>query len=84
MDNLSVDSNGDIFAASFPHLYKTARSFDDPFAVNPPSAVFRIRKLDGGEYEVKKMLEDDGGVLPGSTVAVHDPKKPEKYFFGGG
>ncbi|KAK6584281.1 hypothetical protein PZA11_002505 [Diplocarpon coronariae] len=40
---------------------------------------------DGGkqvEYTVKKVVEDDGQVLPGSTVAVHDVQTG-RYFMGG-
>jgi hypothetical protein len=45
----------------------------------------RIRRVkgEGYVYEVEKVLEDDGGVLPGATTAVHDPGRPERWFLGG-
>lgn len=53
--------------------------------LNPPSGVLRIRRLpgEGLEYEITKVLEDDGSFLPGSTVAVHDAGVPERFFMGG-
>lgn len=53
--------------------------------LNPPSGVLRIRRLPGEalEYEITKVLEDDGSVLPGSTVAVHDAGVPERFFMAG-
>lgn len=90
LDNLSLDkSTGDIYAAAFTDVLKTVRSFEKPFERNPPSGVLRIRKLgskrENGEleYEVTKVLEDNGSVLPGATVAVHDSGVPERFFLGG-
>jgi arylesterase/paraoxonase len=34
------------------------------------------------DYTVEKIFEDDSGVLPGSTVVIHDVKTG-RYFFGG-
>jgi len=44
--------------------------------------VLRVRRLPGQglEYEITKVLEDDGSVLPASTVAVHDAGVPERFF----
>lgn len=95
VDNLSVDKNGDIFAAGFPHLYEMTKSFKDPFRVSPPSAVFKFYKkgagsqrLEKGEshagpkYVVEKIMEDDGTVLPGASSAVHDAETG-RIFLGG-
>lgn len=96
IDNLSVDKNGDIYAAAFPKLYKWLESSKAPFEVNPPTAVFRIRKsgeVQGGdddnsyselnaEYVVEKVLEDDGTVLPGSTSAVYDADTGRIFLAG--
>ncbi|RDW62531.1 hypothetical protein BP5796_10833 [Coleophoma crateriformis] len=91
IDNLSVDRNGDIYAATFPNLHKMLKSAEDPFKINPASAVFRIRKVtetseadikrEGG-YLVEKIMEDDGSVLPGSTTALHDVEG-RRIFLGG-
>lgn len=97
LDNLSVDSNGDIFAAGIPQSYKWIRTSKAPFDEISPSTVFQIRRINskGGqakgrknlftselEYQVEKILEDDGSVLPGSTVAVHDADMG-RFFMGG-
>jgi arylesterase/paraoxonase len=87
VDNLSVDKNGDIFAAGFPHLYKTLEGFKTPLTTNPPSAVLKISKAgpgstQQGEYAVEKVMEDDGSVLPGASSAVHDAETG-RFFLGG-
>ncbi|KAI1076983.1 hypothetical protein F5B20DRAFT_583722 [Whalleya microplaca] len=74
IDNLSVDAEGDIYAAAFPQGLKVLQAYDDPLNSFPPSAVLRVRKTPDG-YEVTKILEDrDGEVLPASTTVVHDAK----------
>jgi arylesterase / paraoxonase len=95
IDNLSVDKNGDIYAAAFPKIYKWAESTKAPFDVHPPTAVFRIRKSsreDGGErdpylelnaeYVVEKVLEDDGTFVAGVTSAVHDAETGRIFLSG--
>jgi len=85
LDNLSLDKRtGDIYGAVFTSVLKTLKSFKDPFGLNPPSGVLRVRRLPGQglEYEITKVLEDDGSVLPASTVAVHDAGVPERFFMG--
>jgi hypothetical protein len=82
IDNLSVDSNGDIFAATFPRAFKFIKSTKRPLEVDPPTAIWRFRKGDDGHWEQTKIMEDDGSVLPGATTAVHDVKS-KRYFIGG-
>lgn len=93
LDNLSVDGNGDLFAAAIPQIHTWAKSALAPFDVRVPSTVLRIRRAAegaGGEarrgreggYVVEKVVEDDGAVLPGSTVAVHDVVTG-RLFMGG-
>lgn len=75
LDNLSVDADGDIYAAVFPKGIEIFKAFFDPFNARPPSTVLRIRKGDDGRHSWEKVLEDaDGEVLPGTTTAVHDAK----------
>jgi arylesterase / paraoxonase len=95
MDNLSIDQNGDIYAAAFPQVHKWGTSSKDP-SVGVPTAVFRIRRagkgyrgtsrkgmeIYQGEYEVEKIIEDDGSLLPGSTSAVHDPMTGRIFLAG--
>jgi hypothetical protein len=90
MDNLSVDRNGDIWAASFPKVAAVLAGFDDPLNTPVPSAVYRIRKVveegkEGpeGAYVVEKMLEDrDAEKLPGTTTVIHDAETG-RLFLGG-
>lgn len=99
VDNLSVDKNGDIYAASFPQVYKWIESSKDPFNVIVPSAVVRIRKVgmhgkkgkgregvvlhgEVGEWDVEVVLEDNGSVVGGATIAVHDAETG-RVFTGG-
>jgi arylesterase / paraoxonase len=97
IDNLSVDKNGDIFAACFPRLYKLFDQANSPFGVHPAASVYRIKRAGKGyqgigrkghlaghdaEYEVELVMEDDGSVLPSATVVVHDAKTG-RFFLGG-
>lgn len=62
------------------------RSTKDPFNVDPPSGVTKISRAGknskDGDYIVEKFFEDNGSVLPGSTIAVHD-SQTGKVFLGG-
>jgi len=86
VDNLSIDSNGDIFGAGFPKPLQLIQALKDPLNENCPSTVLRIRRLAEGQgkgtYEVTKALEDiEAKFLPCSTIAVHDAKTG-KFFLG--
>jgi len=93
IDNLSVDKNGDIFAATFPMVYKWEESSKDPFNTEVPSSIFKIsgagkgraagsKKAAKKEYVVEKVMEDTGSILPGSTITIHDVETG-RYFLGG-
>ncbi|KAI1046697.1 hypothetical protein LB505_006779 [Fusarium chuoi] len=74
VDNASIDENGDVWIAAFPIGVEIFKAYDDPYNAHPPSAVLRVRKIEG-EYVVEKMLEDaEGEVLPAATTVVHDAK----------
>jgi len=86
IDNLTIDTNGDIFVAGFPKILGLVAALADPINVNCASTVFRIRRTIDGEgkavHEVTKVLEDiEAKVLPCSTVAVHDAKTG-RFFLG--
>ena len=82
VDNLSVDKNGDIFAAGFPKVLQFLETYKDPFNVDPPTTIWRIRRGDGGA-EVKKVLEDrEARVVGGATVARHVVNSGQ-IFIGG-
>ncbi|KAF7852880.1 uncharacterized protein EAF02_012110 [Botrytis sinoallii] len=87
INDISVDKNGDIYAATVPALHKTIKNSQN-IEANIPTAVFRIIKLgemgegEGWGWNVVKMMEDDGNTLPATTVAVHDTQTG-KMFLGG-
>ncbi|KAL5352269.1 hypothetical protein ACLOAV_002216 [Pseudogymnoascus australis] len=96
IDNLSVDANGDIFAAAFPDSLKLVKEVRKSAGLVVPGTVWQIRKVSSesdesgkekgsitGNYRVWKVLEDrDGKVMPSAmTVAVHD-SKTGRIFLG--
>ncbi|KAI9034805.1 calcium-dependent phosphotriesterase [Aspergillus affinis] len=87
MDNLSVDSEGNIFVAAFPEMMGVMRSFNHPGILNVAATVLQIKRTGevGGkaQYEVEKMLEDkDGKMLSTSTTAAYDVQT-KRLFIGG-
>ena len=82
IDNLSVDKNGDIYAAGFPKALQFIKSTSAPHEIDAPTTIWRIRRV-GDKHEVKKILEDkEAKILGGATVAVHDVKTG-RIFVGG-
>lgn len=87
MDNLSVDSEGNIIAAAFPEVLSVLTGFDNPETVNVASTVLKIRKTDEvdgqARYEVEKMIEDnEGKMLSVTTVSAYDTQS-HQLFVGG-
>ncbi|KAG9241388.1 hypothetical protein BJ878DRAFT_520957 [Calycina marina] len=85
MDNLSVDKDGNIFAAAFPKLHQLVRHFDDPTNNKASTTVFKVTPNsigNGDSYEVVTVMEDNGDILPAATVAIHDAKTG-RVFLGG-
>lgn len=89
IDNISEDTNGDLFAASMPKIMASVASFDDPLnAPVPPATVWRVTRLnreisDKYEYSLSKVIEDrDGEVLPGTTTAIHDALTGRLFLSG--
>ncbi|TKA21845.1 hypothetical protein B0A50_08514 [Salinomyces thailandicus] len=87
IDNLSQDSEGDIYVPALSNLQATMKSFQDPLNGAPPSTILRVRsqEKEGGEREWtwEKVLEDaKGEVLPGTTTAVHDAKTGRLFLSG--
>ncbi|MCJ1382481.1 hypothetical protein MMC17_005594 [Xylographa soralifera] len=84
VDNLSVDKNGDIWAAGIPKAFVFTATFEDPFERKSPSTIWRIRKLKKRKgYEVRKILEDkEANVMSGATVAIHDVKTGKLFISG--
>ena len=82
VDNLSVDKRGDIYAAAFPDSLTLLRSLKDPYNLDAPSTIWRIRMM-GSTYDIHKVLEDkEAKIMGGATVARHDVKTG-RLFIGG-
>lgn len=96
IDNLSIDSEGDIFVASFPRLHEMVDTFKN-HSMSASTTIFKVSRDEervkgapkrqnieafDGDYIVEKILEDDGSLLSGSTTAVHDPKTGRLFLSG--
>ncbi|KAL4898659.1 hypothetical protein BDV59DRAFT_167292 [Aspergillus ambiguus] len=91
LDNLSIDSDGNVFAGAFPDVAQFMKAFHDPHGTKAPSTVLMIRKKESNneiygpnvEHQVIKIVEDaEAKVLPTTTTAVHDPVSG-RLFLGG-
>lgn len=84
IDNLSVDRNGDVWAAAIPKALEVESAMADPYNFVFRSTIWRIHKLEmGSGYEVKKMLEDkESNIVGGATTAVHDVETGRLFISG--
>lgn len=89
IDNISEDTNGDLYLATLPKLISGLAGFDDPLnAPTPPATVWKVTRLnrevaDKYEYSLSKVIEDrDGEVLPGTTTAIHDALTGRLFLSG--
>ena len=95
VDNLSVDKKGHILAAGFPQAYKLLEGSKDPHHTKAPSGIYVLERHErhslaslaktewhDGDVTVTKIMEDDGSVLSGFSIAVHDVETG-KIFLGG-
>lgn len=82
LDNLSVDGNGDIYASSFPSVNLYQQSYKQPRVVYPPTAGWHIKKTGECQYDVLKIVEDDGTSLPVATSLLHDSETGRIFLAG--
>ncbi|KAF2797224.1 hypothetical protein K505DRAFT_298745 [Melanomma pulvis-pyrius CBS 109.77] len=83
IDNLSVDSNGDIWAAGMTKMLEVMAVMGDPLNRLSTSTVFLIHKTEDGVYETTKVLEDgEKKALSGASTVVHDVRTG-RLFVGG-
>lgn len=81
IDNLSIDSNGDIFVPGFPSFWGAIKGLWTP-GRDVPATIFRIRKVGEREWEIEKVLEDiEGKYISFATSVAHDVKTGN-FFFG--
>ncbi|KAH8826951.1 hypothetical protein DL96DRAFT_1604968 [Flagelloscypha sp. PMI_526] len=79
-DNVSIDSEGSIWLATFPHAYKATQAWQDLNSRHPTSALKVTSK--SNTYTVEKIFEDDGNLVSSATSAVFDPQEKLLYLSG--
>ncbi|KAI9163790.1 calcium-dependent phosphotriesterase [Paramyrothecium foliicola] len=92
LDNLSLDSEGNIIAVTLPFGYKTLKSIQNPYGPLAPAAVLKIVRedklredgsADMPTFNISTIIEDkDSKFLPTATVAVHDVKTQRLFLSG--
>ncbi|KAJ4490542.1 hypothetical protein J3R30DRAFT_96631 [Lentinula aciculospora] len=88
LDNLSLDNEGNLWAAAFPK----AQDIVEHLTKNPhhlsPVAGFRIStniglgSFYGEKYNVEKVFEDNGTIVSGSTSIVYDSERNLLFAHG--
>lgn len=82
LDNLSLDANGDIWAAGLPKALIAVKAAHNPFKKQAPTTVWRVSKTDEG-YKTFKVLEDrDSKVLTQIATVQHDVKTGRLFIVG--
>jgi hypothetical protein len=81
-DNLSLDVNGDIWAAGLPKALQAVPAAHDPYKAQAPTTVWRVSKTPEG-YKTFKVLEDrDMKVLTQIGTIQHDVKTGRLFIVG--
>ncbi|KAH8781894.1 serum paraoxonase/arylesterase-like protein [Hyaloscypha finlandica] len=82
IDNLSLDVNGDIWAAGLPKALQAVPAAHDPYKAQAPTTVWRVSKTPEG-YKTFKVLEDrDMKVLTQIGTIQHDVKTGRLFIVG--
>jgi hypothetical protein len=82
IDNLSVDANGDIWAAGLPKALQAIPAAHDPFGKAAPTTVWRVSKTPEG-YKTFKVLENrDKKVFSQIGTVQHDVKTGRLFIVG--
>ncbi|UZJ56008.1 hypothetical protein CBS101457_005328 [Exobasidium rhododendri] len=88
LDNLSMDVDGNIWAAGFPKILQLLAYFKDPAKLTAPTVLLKISKNKGKDafyghkYNIENVVEDDGTTLTGLTFVEHDTER-DLLFAGG-
>jgi len=87
LDNLSMDTDGVVWAAGFPNLIAMGAHIADPSKLSPTSAHSIAMNTGPGsfygeKFKVTKAFEDDGTLASGTTSVVHDAKRKRLYLNG--
>ena len=71
LDNIEVDSDGNLWIAAHPKLLSFVGHSKDPNKKSPSEVLKLIPAKDNKSYEVEQVYLDDGSQLSGSSIAVH-------------
>ncbi|KAE9403564.1 serum paraoxonase/arylesterase [Gymnopus androsaceus JB14] len=87
IDNLSVDSDGTIWAAAFPKSLAVIEHMKNSSYLSPVSALKIYANsgsnlIYGEKHKVEKVFEDDGRIVSGSTSVVHDSERNLLFMHG--
>ncbi|KIK58931.1 hypothetical protein GYMLUDRAFT_202201 [Collybiopsis luxurians FD-317 M1] len=88
LDNLALDSRGNLWVAAFPKPSDTLRQIMKDTSHIAPTAGFQISAntgpdlLHGHGYKVEKIFENNGTIASGSTSVVYDAER-ELLFMSG-
>ncbi|KAJ6499411.1 hypothetical protein C8R45DRAFT_114763 [Mycena sanguinolenta] len=87
LDNLSMDTDGVIWAAGFPDTFALVRHIADPSKLSPTSAHSIAMNTGPGsfygeKFKVTKVFEDDGTLACGTTTVVHDVERKRLFLHG--
>ncbi|KAF9482226.1 calcium-dependent phosphotriesterase [Pholiota conissans] len=87
LDNLSVDADGQLWAAAVPKMWSALQHMKSPSKLSPSMAL-RIsintgpNAFYGEKYKVSKMFEDDGKIIPLLTSVSYDSERRKLYLGG--
>ncbi|KAJ6586819.1 hypothetical protein DFH09DRAFT_1141619 [Mycena vulgaris] len=87
LDNLSIDTEGVIWAAGLPSTLGIINHLANPSVLSPSSAHSIARNTGSGsfygeKFKVTKVFEDDGTLATGTTTVVHDAKRRRLFLHG--
>ncbi|KAF8629870.1 hypothetical protein AX15_003229 [Amanita polypyramis BW_CC] len=88
LDNISIDTNGAIWAAGFTNALTLAyQHFANP-SIPSPSSALRVtintgpNAFYGEKYQIDKVFEDDGSLASGITSAAYDAERRRLFLHG--
>ncbi|KAF8629258.1 hypothetical protein AX17_005837 [Amanita inopinata Kibby_2008] len=87
LDNLSVDTNGAVWAAGFLNIFTVLKHFGDPSILAPSSALrFTLNTgpaaFYGEKYKIDTIFEDDGTLASGVTSVAYDSERKRLFLHG--
>jgi len=87
LDNLSVDADGQVWAAAIPKALMTLNHIAHP-ELTAPSVAYRltintgVNAFYGEKYKVETVFADDGTLMTGITTTAYDSKRKRLFMHG--